>query len=62
MSDKQALSSTSTHAESSQHAAAGASGRLADADSPRQMAQGAQIARFQQAESDAHELAQGGKA
>jgi hypothetical protein len=64
MSDKQALSSTSTHAESSQHAAAGASGRLADADSPRQMAQEAQIAQLQQAESDvdapAQKPAQGG--
>ena len=58
MSDKQALSSTSTHAEPSQHAATGASGRLADADSPRQMLQGAQIAQLQQAESSADALAQ----
>jgi hypothetical protein len=64
MSTKQALSSTSTHAEPSQHAASGASGRLADADSPRQLAQEAQIAQLQQAESDvdapAQKPAQGG--
>jgi uncharacterized protein YbjT (DUF2867 family) len=59
MGNKQALSSTSTHAEPTQHAeVSGVFGRLADADSLRQLAQGVQTAQLQQAESDAHALAQ----
>jgi len=53
MKTNQQTLSTSTHAEPERLAASASTGRLADANSPRQLAQSAQISQLLQAESDA---------